>query len=107
MQREENLDSKSVTQDKRELMLEKREQALTERQQQIEEMESKVEATLEKQETELQRISGYTSDQAKQIILERVKKEVTHESALMIKELENHANEEERRVGKENTSNKE
>src|SRR5690625_6495540 len=67
-------------------MLEKREQSLTERQQQIEEMESKVEATLEKQETELQRISGYTSDQAKQIILERVKKEVTHESALMIKE---------------------
>jgi len=94
MQREENLDSKSVTQDKRELMLEKREQSLTERQQQIEEMESKVEATLEKQETELQRISGYTSDQAKQIILERVKKEVTHESALMIKESENHAKEE-------------
>src|SRR5690625_5716416 len=57
-------------------------------------MESKVEATLEKQETELKRISGYKSEQTKQINLERVKKKVTHESALMIKESENHAKEE-------------
>ena len=93
-QKEENLDQKSVTQDKRELMLEKREQSLTEKQQQIEEMESKVEAMLQEQQTELERISGYTSDQAKKIILERIEKEVTHETALMIKEAENRAKEE-------------
>src|SRR5690625_1503874 len=81
MQKEENLDRKSVTQDKRELMLESREQSLTERQQQIEETESKVEAMIQEQQTELERISGYTTDQAKQIILNRIEKEVTHESA--------------------------
>src|SRR5690625_2924379 len=92
-QKEENLDQKSVTQDKRELMLEKREQSLTDKQQQIEEMESKVETLLQEQQTELERISGYTSEQAKQIILDRVEKEITHETALMIKEAENRAKE--------------
>jgi len=94
MQKEENLDRKSVTQDKRELMLESREQSLTERQQQIEETESKVEAMIQEQQTELERISGYTTDQAKQIILNRIEKEVTHESAIMIKEIEGRAKEE-------------
>lgn len=94
MQKEENLDRKSVTQDKRELMLENREQTLTEKQQQIEELESKVEAMIQEQQTELERISGYTTDQAKNVILERIEKELSHESALMIKETENRAKEE-------------
>lgn len=94
MQKEENLDRKSETLDQRELLLEKKEHSLTEKQQQIEEMESKVEAMIQMQQTELERISGYTSDQAKQIILERIEQEVTHESALMIKEAENRAKEE-------------
>ncbi|MFC2950044.1 ribonuclease Y [Virgibacillus sediminis] len=93
-QKEENLDRKSESLDKRELMLEKKEQSLTEKQQQIEEMESKVEAMKQEQQTELERISGYTTDQAKQIILERIEQEVAHESALMIKEAENRAKEE-------------
>src|SRR5699024_34284 len=91
IQKEENLDRRSETLDKRELLLEKKEQSLTEQQQQIEEMESKVEAMLKEQQTELERISGYTTDQARQIILDRIEKEV---KALMIQETENHAKEE-------------
>ncbi|HLR61880.1 MAG TPA: ribonuclease Y [Lentibacillus sp.] len=94
MQKEENLDRKDETLDKRETTLEEREESLTEKQQQIEEMESKVEEMLNEQQTELERISGYTTDQAKQVILERVEQEVKHESALMIKEAENRAKEE-------------
>jgi len=82
------------TLDKRELMLEKKEESLTEKQQQIEVTESKVEEMREQQQSELERISGYTTDQAKQIILERVEQEVSHESALMVKEAENRAKEE-------------
>ncbi len=93
MQKEENLDKRSETLDKRELLLEKKEQSLTEKQQQIEEMESKVEAMKKEQQTELERISGYTTDQAKQIILDRLENELTHESALMVKEAENRAKE--------------
>lgn len=94
MQKEENLNRKDQTLDKRELLLEKKESSLTEKQQQIEEMESKVGAMLSEQQAELERISGYTTDQAKQIILQRVEEEVTHESAMIIKEAENRAKEE-------------
>lgn len=94
MHKEENLDKKSESLDQRELNLEKREQSLADKQQQIEEMESKVEAMIQEQQTELERISGYTTDQARQIILERVEQEVAHESALIIKEAENRAKEE-------------
>src|SRR5690625_181568 len=92
--REENLDRKSVMIEKRELALEERDEKLTEKQQQIEEMESKVEAMLAKQQTELERISGYTTDQAKQVILDRVEKELSQETAAMIREAETQAKEE-------------
>ena len=94
VQREEILDKKSITFDKREVSLEKREQLLTEKQQQIEEMESKVEALIAEQQTELERISGYTTDQAKQIILTKVENDLTQQTAVMIKEAENRTKEE-------------
>ncbi|QHS22318.1 ribonuclease Y [Virgibacillus sp. MSP4-1] len=94
LQREENLDRKSESLDKRELMLERKEESLAEKQQQIEEMESKVEELMNEQQAELERVSGYTTDQAKQVILERVEKETKHETAIMIKDAENRAKEE-------------
>lgn len=94
IQKEGNLDRKSETYEKRELNLDNRENTLVERQQQIEEMESKVETTLQAQHSELERISGYTVDQAKQVILNRVETELTQETAVMIKEAENQVKEE-------------
>src|SRR5690625_1248237 len=88
IQKEENLDRRSETLDKRELLLEKREHSLAEQQQQIEEMESKVEAMLNEQQTELERISGYTTDQARQVILDRIEQDLAQERGLMIKEVE-------------------
>lgn len=92
--KEENLDRKSVLLEKRELSLEDREDTLIEKQQQIEEMESKVEETIAEQKKELERISGYTSEEAKQIILNQLEGELTQESAVMIKEAENQVKEE-------------
>lgn len=92
--KEGTLDRKSETFEKRELSLDKREETLTERQQQVEEMENKAETTLKEQHTELERISGYTLDQARQVILNRVESELTQETAVMIKEAENQAKEE-------------
>src|SRR5699024_730166 len=92
--KEENLDRKSVLLEKRELSLEDREDTLIEKQQQIEEMESKVEETIAEQKKELERISGYTSEEAKQIILNQLEGELTQESAVMIKEAENKVKEE-------------
>ncbi|MFC0299614.1 ribonuclease Y [Virgibacillus soli] len=94
MQKEETLDRRSETLDKRELLLENKETSLTEKQQHIEEMESKVEALLNEQQMKLERISGYTTDQARQVILQRIEKELRQESAVMVKEAENRAKEE-------------
>lgn len=92
--KEENLDRKDETLDKRESMLEKKEDSLAQRQQHIEEMESKVEEMVHKQQVELERISSLTREEAKQIILERIENELSHDIAMMVKEAENRAKEE-------------
>src|SRR5699024_12538712 len=96
----EVLDKKSITFDKREVSLEKREESLAEKQQQIEEMESKVEATLAEQHTELERISGYTTDQAKQVILTKLENDLKQQTEVMIKEAETRSKEEEDKKAK-------
>lgn len=94
VQKEDTLDRKSESLDKKEESLEKREDSLSRHQRQIEEMEGKVEAILVAQQTELERISGLTSEEAKEILLNQVKHETTHEAAQLAKEIENRAKEE-------------
>lgn len=86
VQKEEILDRKSETLDKKEESLERREEALTKKQRHIEEMDSKVEELLKKQQVELERISGFTREEAREIIMKDVKNELTHETALMVKD---------------------
>jgi ribonuclease Y len=87
IQREESLDKKND-------MLEKRENALDRKQQEIGKMQSGIEDLYKKQNEELQRLSGLSSEDAKEILLEKVRKEIKHESAVMIKEIEAKAKEE-------------
>ncbi|MBA2876567.1 ribonuclease Y [Thermaerobacillus caldiproteolyticus] len=101
LQKEENLDRKDEALNKREALLEKKEDSLNKRQQHIEEMESKVEELVQKEQAELERISSLTREEARQIILERVEKELSHEIAVMIKEAETRAKEEADKKAKE------
>ena len=101
LQKEENLDRKDDTLNKREALLEKRDDSLNKKQQHIEEMESKVDEIVRTQKTELERISGLTREEARNIILERVEHEVKHDVAVMIKESENRAKEESDKKAKE------
>lgn len=101
LQKEENLDRKDELLDNRESMLEKKEDSLAERQQHIEEMESKVDEMVRTQKAELERISGLTREEARSIILERVENELSHETALMIKEHEIRVKEEADKKAKE------
>ncbi|MBE3570542.1 MAG: ribonuclease Y [Bacillales bacterium] len=101
LQKEENLDRKDELLDNRESMLEKKEDSLAERQQHIEEMESKVDEMVRMQKAELERISGLTREEARSIILERVENELSHETALMIKEHEIRMKEEADKKAKE------
>jgi ribonuclease Y len=101
LQREENLDRKEETLNKRENLLEKKDDSLNQRQQHIEEMESKVDELVRKQQTELERISSLTREEAKTIIIDRMEQELTHDTAIMIKESENRAKEEADKKAKE------
>jgi ribonuclease Y len=81
IQREETLDKKSIS-------LEKREDALGKRQKEIDKKKSQVDKLYEKQLEELEKVSGLTFDEARELLLSDVKKEITRESALMIRQME-------------------
>ena len=94
LQREENHDRKDNALNKREAGLERKEEALTGRQQHIEQMERKAEELVTVQQTELERISSLTREEAKNLILSEVEKELATDIAVMTKESEQQAKEE-------------
>ena len=94
LQREENLDKKSDT-------LERREQSLTAKEANLARKTADVEELSLKRQQELERISGLTSEQAKEYLLRTVEDDVKHETAIMIKEMESKAKEEADKKAKE------
>ncbi len=74
--------------------LEKKENQLASKEEKLNKMRLEVEALNEQRVQELERISGLTSEQAKEYLLKTVEDEVKHETAVMIKDLENRAKEE-------------
>ena len=87
LNKEENLDKKADALEKREAGLAAKEDSLNKRSQEVDEL-------LEKQEQELERISGLTSEQAKEYLLKTVEEDVKLDSARLIKELDSQAREE-------------
>lgn len=87
LSREENLDKKSDALEKKEASLSAKEADIVRRKAEIDELSSK-------RLQELERISGLTSEQAKEYLLKTVEDDVKHETAVMIKELESRAKEE-------------
>ena len=87
LSKEESLDKKSDA-------IERREAAYTAKEEQLRQRETKVEALSKQRVQELERISGLTSEQAKEYLLKTVEDDVKHDTAKMIKELETQAKEE-------------
>lgn len=87
LSKEENLDKKSEAIEKREAGLNTREDALKKRTTEVEEL-------YEKGMQELEKISGLTSEQAKEYLLKSVEEDVKHDTAKLIKEMEAKAKEE-------------
>ena len=87
LQREEYLDKKSD-------LLEKKEEGLNDRVIEIENIENGVKSLYEEQRSELERISNLTTEEARKILLDQVNREVKHEAAIMIKDVESKAKEE-------------
>ena len=93
--------SKEESVDKRSEAMERREAAFTSREEAIKQREAKVEELSKQRVQELERISGLTSEQAKDYLLKTVEDDVKHDTAKMIKELENQAKEEADKKAKE------
>ena len=87
--------------DKRSEVVEHREMNLAAKEEQIKEREAKADELNRQRVQELERISGLTSEQAKEYLLKTVEDDVKHDSARMIKELENQAKEEAGKKAKE------
>ncbi len=94
LNKEENLDKKSEAMEKREAGLAAREDALNKR-------NAEVESLYEKGIQELEKISGLTSEQAKEYLLKSVEDDVKHDTAKLIKELDNKAKEEAEKKARE------
>ncbi len=93
-QKEENIDKKADA-------IEKRETSLAAKEESLNKIKEEVSKLNEQRLQELERISGLTSEQAKDYLLKIVEDEVKHETAVMIKEMEHRAKEEADKKAKE------
>ena len=87
LQKEENIDRKLESIEKRENNLSKREQSMNEKHKEID-------SYIAKQMEELERISGYTREEAREILLKEVEGDIRKDASEMIVRIENEAKEE-------------
>jgi ribonuclease Y len=93
--------SKEEALDKKSEAIERREAGFTAKEEELRQREAKVEELSQQRVQELERISGLTSEQAKEYLLKTVEEDVKHDTAKMIKELEAQAKEEADKKAKE------
>ena len=89
LQRQEHrLQQKEETLDRKTDNIEKKEEQLTARLAKLETTQAEAEQAKQNQLEMLERISGFTADEAKNYLLQQLEQDVTHESAMKIKEIE-------------------
>ena len=86
-QKEENIGRKTDA-------IEKKEEALAQKHAALDKENEEIKIIKRSQTEMLERISGFTADEAKKYLIEQVESEVTHETALKIKEIEARAKDE-------------
>lgn len=87
LQKEENLDRKIDS-------LEKKEEILSRKEADLDKGQEKINDLYAKQLAELERLSGFSSEEARSMLFASAQEEIKHETAMMIKELEQQAKEE-------------
>ena len=87
IQKEEALDRKIAN-------IEKKEESITHKEQILINKEKELDEFINRQTEELERISGYTAEEAKAILLSNMEKEIRHDASIMIKEIQSKAKEE-------------
>jgi ribonuclease Y len=93
VQKEEKVDRKTEQIDKRDQDIAEKEDKLAKRENHIQRDEQKYQQLLEEQKQQLEKISGLTAEQAKDLLLRAMENEARHEGAKLIKRIENEARE--------------
>ncbi|MBR0152268.1 MAG: ribonuclease Y [Lachnospiraceae bacterium] len=98
---EKRVTSKEEALDRKMESLEKKEARMNQKESELDRLRSEEEKLHEQQVLELEKISGWTSEQAKDYLLKTVEDDVKHETAVLVKELESKAKEEADKKAKE------
>ena len=85
-QKEENLDKKTEA-------IEKKEENIAKKDKELDELRHTIEEIKEKELAMLEKVSGLSVEEAKQVLLQSIESEVRHEAAIMVKEIETQARE--------------
>ena len=90
---EHRLNQKEETLDKKTDNLEKKEQNLNNKMRALDKKEHEIAEIKQKQTEELERISGLTKEEAKNILVQEIEMSARHDAALLVKEIEQEAKE--------------
>jgi len=100
MQKEENVDRKIEQYEQKDHELQRKERILKKRENEIERQELKYQELLEEQKQQLEKISGLSVEQAKELLIRAMENEARYEGARLIKKIENEAKEQADRKAK-------
>lgn len=98
---EQRLQSKEEALDKKLETLERREQSVQARDERLKKKEAEVDELIHEQQQRLEQVSGLTTDQAKEYLIQSVTDEAQHDIAKRLKELDARAKEESTKKAKE------
>ncbi len=101
MQKEENIDRKIEQYEQKDHELHRKEKGLKKRENEIERKELQYEELIEEQKQQLEKISGLSAEQAKELLIRAMENEARYEGARMIKKIENETKEQADRKAKE------
>ena len=93
IQKEENIDRKIDQFERKERDVLRKETKLMRRYEELEGKEIKFKELIEEQKRQLEKISGFTAEQAKELLIRAMENEARHEGAKLIKRIENEAKE--------------
>ncbi len=92
-QKEENLDGRLEQLEKRDASIGRQEEHLNRRESSVKAEESKYQALIEEQKTQLEKISGFTAEEAKTLLIKAMESDARYEGAKIIKRIENETRE--------------
>jgi ribonuclease Y len=99
-QKEEHIDRKLEQLERRDGSIAKKEQDLMQKEESLQGRKARYEALIQEQKSQLERISGLTADEAKNLLIKAMERDARYEAAKLIKRIENESREQADRKAK-------